>query len=89
MVGQSLNTSWSGREALPEAREWSRGYSRRSGNRRESDPADWEWSVGPLVCAKLVGRPCRRSGSGLEPLPEVWEWLEAHPMIWEWLEGPP
>ena len=55
----------SGREALPDVREWSGGPFGCPGGSPE--------------CPEVVGRPSRISGSGREALPDVWEWLEGPP----------
>ena len=41
---------------------------------RKALPDDREWSVGPLRCPGVVGRPSWVSGSGRLALPDVWEW---------------
>ena len=60
--------SGSGRDALPDVREWS-GYL---GNLRE-------WSGSPPECPGVVGRPSQMSGSGREALLDVREWLGRPP----------
>ena len=53
----------SGREALPDVREWL------------GDPPGYpEWSEGHSGCPGVVERPSQMSGSGRDALPEVREW---------------
>ena len=90
MVGRSSLRSGSGRESLPEVREWSEGPSRRSGSDREAHPKFQKWSGdspegpgvvgsgrwGPSEGPGVVGEASRRYGSGSGALPEVLEWNE-------------
>ena len=36
------------------------------------------------MAPEVVGRPSRRSGTGREILPEVWNWLETLPEVLNW-----
>ena len=67
--------SRSGRETLPDVREWSRdlpgfpfwipgGHPGYLVEGRLAHPDIREWSGGPPGCSGLVGRPCQMSGSG-------------------------
>ena len=69
----------SGRKALTNVREWSRGAYRCSR----------VVAVGHPGCPGVVGRPSRMSRSGWEALPENREWSGGLPDVWEWLGGPP
>ena len=60
--------SGSGRDDLPDVREWS------------VEPPDFrEWTGGPLGCPGVVGRPSRMSRGGRESLPNGWEWTGVPP----------
>ena len=61
----------SGREALPDVRDWSGGLL----GGREAYPDVREPSVGPPGCPRVVGKPFQLSGSSREALLDVWEWL--------------
>ena len=73
--------SGSGREALPDFREWSEGPpgypggvgspSLLYGSGREALPDVRKWSGGPPGFPGMVGRPSRMSGNGRKALPDV------------------
>ena len=74
--------SVSGREALPDVREWSgcpSGCPGVVGKPSRMSRSGREWSGGPPKCPGVVGRPSRMSGSGLETLPYIREWSGSPP----------
>ena len=75
VVRRPVQRAWSGREAIPEGREWLGGL-----------PEVWEWSEGNPVGPEVVGKPSRRvrrpywrAGSGQGSLLEGWEWSGGPP----------
>ena len=80
--------SGSCREALPDVRELLRG----SLDVREwsaGPPGDREWLGGLSVCPGVVGRPCRKSGSGRKASQMSGSGRKALPDVREWAGGPP
>ena len=69
--------SWSGREALQDVWEWSRG------------PQIRERSGGPLVRPVVVEMPSRISSSVRAAHPDFREWSSGLPNFREWSGGPP
>ena len=81
-VGRPSQISGSGRETLPNVREWWEPLPdvwQLSGN-----PSECSREVGgPFGCSRVVWRPSRMSGSGREALLDV---RDALPHVWEWSE---
>ena len=69
----------SGREDLPEVREWSGCPLGGPGVVERSPPEVREWSGGHSESVGVVGRHSRRSGSCQVALLEVWEWSGGPP----------
>ena len=55
----------------------------------EALPVVLEWSSGPPGCPRVVGRPCRMSGSGRRPSQMSRSGLVALPDVREWSGNPP
>ena len=71
--------SESGRESLPDVREWSDGPTGCPEVIKVAFPNVREWSGGLPGCLGVVGRTSQMSGSGREDLPDVREWSGSPP----------